>query len=304
MQVTVLSPGLFTTIQDRGRFGYIASGIGPSGAMDSDAMDTANWLVGNRPDEAVLEATLLGPSLLFEKDCICAVTGADMEARIGSKPVPFYRPFWVQAGQTLTLGAAKTGCRGYLALQGGIQLPPELGSRSTNLKCALGGIQGRALKRGDVLPVPDETHPNCIDRRRKPVVYDQQVEVRVIPGPQADAFSQSAFDTLTSAPFTLSDQSDRMGLRLTGPVIETVSGSDIISDGIAFGAIQVTSAGQPIILMADRQTTGGYAKIGTVCTVDLPKLAQLRPGGTVRFSLITVEQAQRLLRKRKWRLFL
>lgn len=304
MQVTVLSPGLFTTIQDRGRFGYIASGIGPSGAMDSDAMDTANWLVGNRPDEAVLEATLLGPSLLFEKDCICAVTGADMEARIGSKPVPFYRPFWVQAGQTLTLGAAKTGCRGYLALQGGIQLPPELGSRSTNLKCALGGIQGRALKRGDVLPVPDETHPNCIDRRRKPVVYDQQVEVRVIPGPQADAFTQSAFDTLTSAPFTLSDQSDRMGLRLTGPVIETVSGSDIISDGIAFGAIQVTSAGQPIILMADRQTTGGYAKIGTVCTVDLPKLAQLRPGGTVRFSLITVEQAQRLLRKRKWRLFL
>lgn len=304
MQVTVLSPGLFTTIQDRGRFGYIASGIGPSGAMDSDAMDTANWLVGNRPDEAVLEATLLGPSLLFEKDCICAVTGADMEARIGSKPVPFYRSFWVQAGQTLTLGAAKTGCRGYLALQGGIQLPPELGSRSTNLKCALGGIQGRALKRGDVLPVPDETHPNCIDRRRKPVVYDQQVEVRVIPGPQADGFPQSAFDTLTSAPFTLSDQSDRMGLRLTGPVIETVSGSDIISDGIAFGAIQVTSAGQPIILMADRQTTGGYAKIGTVCTVDLPKLAQLRPGGTVRFSLITVEQAQRLLRKRKWRLFL
>lgn len=303
MQVTVLSPGLFTTIQDRGRFGYIASGIGPSGAMDADALEAANWLVGNRPDEAVLEATLLGPTLLFEKDCICALTGADMGARIGSKPVPRYQPFWVQAGQTLTLGAAVTGCRGYLALQGGIQLPQELGSRSTNLKCALGGYGGRALRRGDRLPVPDETHPNCIDRRRRPVTYDQQVEVRVIPGPQADAFPQSAFDTLTSASFTLSDQSDRMGLRLTGPVIETVSGSDIISDGIALGAIQITSAGQPIILMADRQTTGGYAKIGTVCTVDLPKLAQLRPGGTVRFSLITVEQAQRLLRKKKWRLF-
>lgn len=303
MQVTVLSPGLFTTIQDRGRFGYIASGIGPSGAMDADALEAANWLVGNRPDEAVLEATLLGPTLLFEKDCICALTGADMGARIGSKPVPRYQPFWVQAGQTLTLGAAVTGCRGYLALQGGIQLPQELGSRSTNLKCALGGYGGRALRRGDRLPVPDETHPNCIDRRRRPVTYDQQVEVRVIPGPQADAFPQSAFDTLTSALFTLSDQSDRMGLRLTGPVIETVSGSDIISDGIALGAIQITSAGQPIILMADRQTTGGYAKIGTVCTVDLPKLAQLRPGGTVRFSLITVEQAQRLLRKKKWRLF-
>lgn len=303
MQVTVLSPGLFTTIQDRGRFGYIASGIGPSGAMDADALEAANWLVGNRQDEAVLEATLLGPTLLFEKDCICALTGADMGARIGSKPVPRYQPFWVQAGQTLTLGAAVTGCRGYLALQGGIQLPPELGSRSTNLKCALGGYAGRALRRGDRLPVPDETHPSCIDRRRRPVTYDQQVEVRVIPGPQADAFPQSAFDTLTSASFTLSDQSDRMGLRLAGPVIETVSGSDIISDGIALGAIQITSAGQPIILMADRQTTGGYAKIGTVCTVDLPKLAQLRPGGTVRFSLITVEQAQRLLRKKKWRLF-
>lgn len=304
MNLTVLSAGPLTTIQDRGRFGYVATGIGTAGAMDQEAYETASWLVGNRHGEAVLEATLLGPSIRFEGDCICAVTGADMQARVGNQPVPRYRPFWVQAGQTLTMGAAQNGCRGYLAVQGGLEVPEVLGSRSTDLKCRLGGLEGRALKRGDVLTTPDETHPNCIDRRRRPVTYDQAVTVRVVPGPQEDYFTQRGLDTLKTAVFTLSDQSDRMGLRLRGPAIETVGGSDIVSDGIALGAIQVTSAGQPIILMADRQTTGGYAKIAAVCTADLSKLAQLRPGGTVQFEMITVEEAQSLLRKRKWRLFL
>lgn len=303
MKLTVLSSGPLTTIQDRGRFGYVASGIGTAGAMDQEACETANWLVGNRRGEAVLEATLLGPSIRFEGDCICAVTGADMQARVGNELAPRYRPFWVQAGQTLTMGAAREGCRGYLAVQGGIEVPMVLGSRSTDLKCRLGGLEGRALKRGDVLTTPDETHPNCMDRCRRPVTYSQQVTVRVVPGPQEDYFTRQGMDTLKNAVFTLSDQSDRMGLRLSGPAIETVSGADIVSDGIALGAIQVTSAGQPIILMADRQTTGGYAKIGTVCSADLSKLAQLRPGGAIRFELITVEAAQSLLRKRKWRLF-
>lgn len=301
MNVTVCTSGLLTTIQDRGRFGYAALGIGASGPMDQEAYEQANWLVGNRQGEAVLEATLFGPSLVFEKDCICAVTGADMETKVGTKPIEPYRPFWVQAGQNLTMGTAKNGCRGYLAIQGGIQVPLVMGSRATNLNCQLGGLDGRALRRGDVLTVPDETHPNCMDRKRKPPVYQRQVTVRVIAGSQTDYFTKKALESLPEASYTLSEQSNRMGLRLLGPAIETVAGSDIVSDGIAFGSIQVTSAGQPIILMADRQTTGGYAKLGTVCTLDLPKLAQLRPGDGVRFEWITVEQAQRLLRWKKWR---
>lgn len=302
MNISVVSPGLLTTVQDRGRFGYTASGIGVSGVMDPDAYEAANYLVGNRHNEAVLEATMLGPSLFFEKDCICAVTGADMQTKIGNTPVKPYRPFWVQAGQTLSMGLAQSGCRGYLAVQGGIQVPVVLGSRSTNLKCRMGGFQGRALARGDVLSAPDETHPNCMDRTRRAPCYTQQITVRVIPGPQETAFTELGLETFCREVYTLSDQSDRMGLRLTGRPIETVSGSDIVSDGIALGSIQITSAGQPIILMADRQTTGGYAKIGTVATVDLPKLAQLRPGGSVRFQWISVEEAQRLLRRKKWRI--
>lgn len=303
MKLQVLSPGPLTTVQDRGRYGYIAAGIGVSGVMDRDAYEAANYLVGNKHGEAVLEATMMGPSICFERDCICAVTGADMDTKIGNKPVESYRPFWVQAGQTLTMGCAQNGCRGYLAVQGGFDVPVVMGSRSTNLKCRIGGYEGRALKAGDTLIVPDESLSTVMDRKRRRPVYEQTVTVRVIPGPQAEYFTEQGFRTLWEQPFILSAKSDRMGLRLDGPAIETVSGSDIVSDGIALGAIQITSAGQPIILMADRQTTGGYAKIGTVCSMDLPKLAQLKPGGVIQFEEITVEAAQRLLRREKWRIW-
>lgn len=303
MKLHVLSPGPMTTVQDRGRYGYVASGIGVSGVMDQDAYEAANYLVGNKHGEAVLEATLMGPSIQFDADCICAVTGADMGTKIGNKPVEPYRPFWVQSGQVLTMGYAQTGCRGYLAVQGGFDVPVVMGSRSTNLKCALGGYEGRALKAGDVLEVPDESRSTVMDRKRRQPVYEQEVTVRVIPGPQADAFTEKGFRTLWEQSFSVSAKSDRMGLRLDGPVIETKEGSDIVSDGIALGAIQVTSGGQPIILLADRQTTGGYAKIGTVCSFDIPKLAQLKPGGIIHFEEITVEAAQRLLKRKKWRIW-
>ena len=303
MKLHVLSPGPMTTVQDYGRHGYVASGIGVSGVMDQDAYEAANYLVGNKHGEAVLEATLMGPSIQFDADCICAVTGADMGTKIGNKPVEPYRPFWVQSGQVLTMGYAQTGCRGYLAVQGGFDVPVVMGSRSTNLKCALGGYEGRALKAGDVLEVPDESRSTVMDRKRRQPVYEQEVTVRVIPGPQADAFPEKGFRTLWEQSFSVSAKSDRMGLRLDGPVIETKEGSDIVSDGIALGAIQVTSGGQPIILLADRQTTGGYAKIGTVCSFDIPKLAQLKPGGIIHFEEITVEAAQRLLKRKKWRIW-
>ena len=201
------------------------------------------------------------------------------------------------------MGYAKTGCRGYLAVQGGFDVPLVMGSRSTNLKCQLGGYEGRPLKAGDVLLVPDESNSTIMDRKRRRPVYGQEITVRVIPGPQADYFTAQGYRTLWEQPFSVSPKSDRMGLRLDGPTIETVGGSDIVSDGIALGSIQVTSGGQPIILLADRQTTGGYAKIGTVCSFDIPKLAQLKPGGIIHFEEITVEAAQRLLKRRKWRIW-
>ena len=303
MKLHVLSPGPMTTVQDRGRYGYVASGIGVSGVMDQDAYEAANYLVGNKHGEAVLEATLMGPSIQFDADCICAVTGADMGTKIGNKPVEPYRPFWAQSGQVLTMGYAQTGCRGYLAVQGGFDVPVVMGSRSTNLKCALGGYEGRALKAGDVLEVPDESRSTVMDRKRRQPVYEQEVTVRVIPGPQADAFTEKGFRTLWEQSFSVSAKSDRMGLRLDGPAIETKEGSDIVSDGIALGAIQVTSGGQPIVLLADRQPTGGYAKIGTVCSFDIPKLAQLKPGGIIHFEEITVEAAQRMLKRKKWRIW-
>lgn len=303
MKLHVITPGPFTTIQDGGRFGYTAYGIGTSGAMDQEAYEAANWLVGNKHGEAVLEATMMGPSILFDDDCICAVTGADMGTTIGNRPVEPYKPFWVQQGQTLTMGFAKSGCRGYLAVQGGFQVPSVMGSRSTNLKVQLGGIEGRVLKRDDVLTVPDEHHSSIMDRHRKVPVYSQNVTVRVVLGPQEDYFTEKGISTLLSETYAVSNQSDRMGLRIDGAAIETKAGSDIVSDGITLGSIQITSSGQPIVLMADRQTTGGYAKIGTVCSFDIPLLAQLKPGATVTFRAVTVEQAQRIHRLRKWRIF-
>ena len=300
MKLYVLNPGPLTTVQDRGRFGYMAYGIGTSGAMDPAAYEAANALVGNGNGEAVLEATLMGPTIRFEGNCTIALTGADMTAKLDEVPVETYCAHEVRAGQTLTMGMAKTGCRGYLAVSGGIDVPVVMGSRSTNLKCQLGGVEGRALKRGDVL---ETTGTSLSAARKKPGKkpdFSQTVTVRVIPGPQDDLFTQGGLRTLWESAYTVSTSSDRMGLRLDGPAVETVSGSDIVSDGIALGAIQVTSAGQPIILMADRQTTGGYAKVGTVCSADLPKLAQLKPGGIVRMKPITVQATQRLLRKRRW----
>lgn len=298
MELHILNPGPLTTVQDRGRFGYMASGIGPSGAMDPDAYATANALVGNRNGEAVLEFTLLGATIRFEGDGVIALAGADMGASLDGVPLETYCSHSVKSGQTLTMTMAKTGCRGYLAVAGGIDVPMVMESRSTNLKCSLGGLDGRALKRGDILRTG-----NAVGRpgkRRKKPEFAQSVTIRVIPGPQDDLFTQRGLATLWGNAYAVSTSSDRMGLRLDGPAIETIAGSDIVSDGIAFGSIQVTSAGQPIILMADRQTTGGYAKVGTVCSLDLPRLAQLRPGGEVRMQPITVEEAQRLLRKRSW----
>lgn len=283
----VLIPGALSTVQDLGRFGYQRFGIGTSGVMDEEAARAANYLVGNESGAAVLEMTIAGAKLEFLADCQIALTGADMGAALNGETIPRGQTVDINAGDVLQLGFIKNGCRAYLAFGGGIAVPEVMGSRSTNLKCALGGFAGRALQAGDELPVYDA--PKVEQRFYEQPVYASEIAVRFVPGPQADMFSASGMAAFTGEVYTVSPQSDRMGCRLDGAALEAPNGTDIVSDGIAFGSIQVTNSGLPIILLADRQTTGGYAKIGTVITDDLPKLAQATPGTKVRFIAVTVE---------------
>ena len=285
MAFRVIVPGALSTVQDLGRFGYQKSGMPCSGVMDQKAYESANQLVNNQINEAVIEHTVFGGSYRFQSDTVIALTGADMKPSIDGKACPMYRPVFVPSGGILSLGAAVNGCRTYLAAAGGILVPPVLGSRSTNLKCKIGGFQGRALQSGDLLDTGTLSVPfqQIKDLSLKAPVYSKEIKVRVIEGPQSDYFTEKGLNLFYSAPYTVSEQSDRMGCRLEGPAVESIHGTDIVSDGIVFGSIQITSSGMPIVLMADRQTTGGYAKIATVITDDLPLLAQAVPGTTIHF---------------------
>ena len=285
MAFRVIVPGALSTVQDLGRFGYQKSGMPCSGVMDQKAYESANQLVNNQKNEAVIEHTVFGGSYRFQSDTVIALAGADMKPSIDGKACPMYRPVFVPSGGILSLGAAVNGCRTYLAAAGGILVPPVLGSRSTNLKCKIGGFQGRALQSGDLLDTGTLSVPfqQIKDLSLKAPVYSKEIKVRVIEGPQSDYFTEKGINLFYSAPYTVSEQSDRMGCRLEGPAVESIHGTDIVSDGIVFGSIQITSSGMPIVLMADRQTTGGYAKIATVITDDLPLLAQAVPGTTIHF---------------------
>lgn len=285
----IVFPGPMTTVQDGGRFGRQKYGIGPSGVMDEKAYRQANYLVGNAGTEAVLEATLMGPTICFLQDTVCAVTGADMKPELDGEPVGMNRAVWIRKGQTLRLAMAAEGCRSYLAFAGGITVPEVLGSRSTNLKCRMGGFEGRKLEKGDILPLSTEVtelsyYENDLKNRKvNAAAYPHEISVRVIPGPQDAYFTKKGWKTFLTTTYTVSVNSDRMGCRLEGEVIEAKNGTDIVSDGIVDGSIQITAGGLPIILLADRQTTGGYAKIATVVSEDLPKLAQVRPGDKITF---------------------
>jgi biotin-dependent carboxylase-like uncharacterized protein len=291
----VLQPGALTTVQDKGRFGFQKFGMGTSGVMDRAAYAAANWLVGNAENAAVLEMTLMGATLEFLSEGRVAITGANMTPLLNGEPVPKYQTFAVKSGDVLKLGVASNGCRAYLAFAGGIDVPVVMNSRSTNMKCALGGFEGRALKVGDELDrLPSEFN----EARKLPEVeYPREFTVRFVPGPQADMFSEACMTAFCTAEYAVSAQSDRMGARLDGEKLVAINGTDIVSDGIAFGSIQVSNSGQPIVLLADRQTTGGYAKIGTVISTDLPLLAQSMPGAKVHFAKVSVGEAQRIYRE-------
>ena len=301
MAVKIVLPGAVMTVQDGGRYGYQETGIQVSGAMDQASFKKANYLVGNDETEAVLEVTLFGGTLEFTEDTITAITGADMEPVVDGDPVEMNCPLLIRKGQTLTLGMTRQGCRTYLAFAGGIDVPLVMGSRSTNLKCAFGGYGGRALKAGDVLKLgkPKLSFDRVKKRRTKGIEAEKIIEVRAVPGPQQEYFTEAGEKAFYSGTYTITDQSDRMGYRLKGPLVESKNGTDIISDAIPLGAVQIPPSGQPIVLLADRQTTGGYAKIAVVCSFDIPKLVQGRPGDKVRFLKTDVKTAQKLYRKQE-----
>ena len=292
--ITLQNPGLLTTLQDAGRRGWQKYGVPVAGAMDAQSLFMANVLAGNPPELAGLEITALGPTLLFHTPVAFALCGGQFPALLNGQPIAMNRAHSAPAGSVLQIGAAQEGFRCYLALQGGFALAPVMGSLSTYLKGGFGGLDGRPLQKGDTLPLanPQFWLPNMEQRSFTPQPLPKEPVIRLLPGPQADCFDTRGWATLLREPYTIGQSSDRMGYRLEGPAIARAPGFDgnILSDGVAMGSIQVPD-GKPLIMMADRQTTGGYGKIATVITADLPLLAQCKPGDTIRFAEATLAEA-------------
>jgi biotin-dependent carboxylase-like uncharacterized protein len=296
--ILVDNPGMFTTVQDKGRWGCQAYGVSVAGAMDRFAYQTANLLAGNVEQAAALEMTLLGGSFRFAVDCYAALAGADMLAELNGISIANWSSFFIPAGSELAFGYAAAGCRAYLAIHGGIDVPVILGSRATYTRAAIGGLDGRALKRGDLLKIGAATDSTAAVRSLAAGFiphYTGKVTLRVLAGPQDDLFTAEGIETFFNSVYTISSDADRMGYRLEGPVIEQKGKADIVSDALCQGGIQVPGHGMPIIMMADRQTTGGYSKIAAVIGPDLSLLAQAKPGDSVCFTSCTEEAAVQAL---------
>ncbi len=306
-RLSISRPGILTTVQDLGRFGFRRFGMPASGAMDSPALRLANRLVGNPDGAAALEMTIQGPELDFEHDAVIAMTGADLSPAIDGAPVPNWTTLAIKKGTRLAFGARRGGARAYLAIAGGFEVPMVLGSRSTHLRSETGGFLGRPLRKGDELvagippaedgtrigtTVPVELRPN----------YHADPTVRLVLGPQIEHFAEDAVRTLTQNRSTISPQSDRMGYRLAGPPLVHTGAPEIVSDATPPGAIQVPANQQPILLMVECQTTGGYPKIGVVISADLPLAAQLMPGDGLAFEVIRVAEAREAARRQRDRL--
>jgi biotin-dependent carboxylase-like uncharacterized protein len=303
--LTVLEPGLFTTVQDAGRWGHQQFGVPVSGAMDWMSCRIANLLVGNAEDAALLEATLTGPVLRFESATVVAVAGADLGASLDGHALRPGMFGHAQPGSELRFGERKYGARTYIAFSGGIEVAQVLGSRATHALSAMGGFDGRALRAGDRLPIGTAGRgakgPGNGRRLQETDWLGGQsapARVRVVPGPQDNRFPAGALSRLGNARFIVSPQSNRMGYRLTGAAVPPPRG-DMISDSTFTGAVQIPPSGEPILLMADRQTTGGYAQLATVITADLPLAAQLAPGDPIEFSVCTLDEAQTALLERE-----
>lgn len=309
----VVRAGLFDTVQDLGRIGYMALGMPTAGAMDRIGLTLANALAGNPAGTAGLEIGVMGPDLLVEADSLrVALTGPLSPSLIegpdaAPKPIESNRTHLLKRGQTLRVGMVEGSSTAYLAVWGGFDIPPFMGSLSTYARAGIGGFEGRKLASGDLLVLKREHAPPG-DERKIGAAFDYgSGPIRIVWGPQDDYFSAKGRKTFIESDYSVSKDADRMGIRFEGPTIEhripgDKGGADIISDGIGPGAIQVPGAGLPIVLLGDRQTVGGYSKIATVASVDLPRLGRLLPGMTVRFAAVSVEEAEKLRRDQEQRL--
>ena len=293
----VIRPGLFTSVQDLGRYGYQRYGVPASGAMDTFALVAANLLVGNELGDACLEITLVGPELKFLNDTQIVITGADLSPAINSHPIAQWQALRIHKADVLSFGRLKSGCRAYLAVRGGIDVPMILTSRSTYVRGKFGGFQGRQLRTGDVM----EAYDSHISKFRLSMPsrliphYGSELTVEVVLGPQSTYFTESGIETFFSSSYTATAEFDRIGYRLDGPEIKQGSLLDMISDAVPVGAVQVPSNGKPIVVMRDAQTTGGYPKIAIVTTPCVSLLGQIKPSNTVRFSKISLSNAQKKL---------
>ncbi|MEK4427126.1 5-oxoprolinase subunit C family protein [Solibacillus sp. FSL K6-1523] len=307
MSVKVLQPGMLATIQDLGRYGLQKFGVIVGGAMDSNSLRIANLLVGNAEGEGALEVTLFGTSLLFESDELVAITGGNLQPTVDGNEVPMWQPLLIRKGSILKFNAAISGSRAYVAFGGGFQVPEVMGSKSTYIRAGIGGFQGRKLQKNDVLECNTRTESgedlfNQLQKKTSYlswsvhytpfVTFKKTQTIRIIRGSEYERFDEGGLQKFFSTPYTISTQSDRMGYRLEGQDIRLKEPFELLSEGVTFGTIQVPSNGQPIILMADRQTTGGYPKIGQVISADLPALAQMQANSHVFFKEVTLEEAQ------------
>jgi urea carboxylase len=319
MTIEVVKPGLFSTFQDLGRSGFQHLGVPVSGAMDEVSHRVANLLAGNDEGEATLEITLLGPSLRFGRCSLVALCGADLSAVLvpadgqaeRARPLPLATACVVEAGELLQFGKRRAGLRSYLAVRGGFGLPRVMGSCSTHVRGGIGGFEGRALRKGDRLPLPDaarfdgELAPpgnaafDAAWRRLASLDAGAPIRpIRVTTGREQPHFAPEGLAAFLSTPYRVGAQSERMAYRLEGATLERRTSGDILSEAVAFGTVQVPPDGQPIVLMADRQSSGGYPRIAQVASVDLPRLAQVMPGESVRFEAVELAHAQHLLRQR------
>lgn len=317
--IEVTKPGLHDTVQDLGRFDYQKFGVVAGGAMDPYSHRIANLLVGNEKREATLEMTFVGPRLLFREAALIAICGGDFTPTMEGLPVPMWRPVFIRKGSELRFGAAKAGCRAYLAVAGGLDVPLVLGSRSTYVKAGLGGLDGRALIKGDVVQVMSASGLAEVMKKRLSSdalfrAADWQIaqkflptlsnhyEIRVMRGRQYELFDEASRHRFWNEPFTVSSQSDRMGYRINGPALHLEEAEEMISEAVTYGSIQVPADGNPIILAADRQTTGGYPKIGQLSSIDFTKLAQAKAGDQLLFKEVTIEESHRLFTKQEMNL--
>lgn len=302
MSIRVLKPGVMATIQDGGRYGFQQYGVIVSGAMDSYSLQTANMLVGNDLFEAVIEITLMGTTLQFEDDAVIAITGGHLTPIMNGDPVPMNRAVYIQKDHILHFAACKSGSRAYISVAGGLDIPVVMNSKSTYLRARVGGYKGRSLRSGDRIAIQTKSPLITHVKEHKarwfvcPVPFKKVISV--MKGPEFDRFSIEAKTAFFEQTFQLTTQSDRMGCRLSGPSLALEQPYDMLSEASTFGTIQVPADGNPIMLMADRQTTGGYPRIAQVISADLPSIGQLNPGDTIRFEEVTLQAAEQLYLKR------